>query len=206
MTAPDDTHERQHIRAAVLARLLNQTDARERVVASRLIAWRAKDLPAIAIYTRSETSEEGQASPRELKRRCTVSIEAAAKAVDGIDDTLDRLARQIERALDREGDETFGLEFVSDFLLIGGESDLSGEGENLLGVMRLDYLCTYYTGVPRAEDQTLGPFVGADIVYPIGGQAEEDAAADTISAYETSGSGSAAVPAVVSSGTGETGE
>lgn len=204
MSAQTDKHERQLIRAAVAAALTGKTDAGENVWPTRLIPLRAKDLPGIAIYTRNETSEEGQASPRELRRRCTVSIEAAAKAEAGIDDLLDRLARQIERQLDQ--DDTLGLECVSDFLLTATESDITGEGDQPLGVIRLDYLCTYYTGLPRPEDQDLRPFVGGAVKYPIEGQDQDDAAEDRLTAYETSGSGSAEAPAVVSSGAGEAGD
>lgn len=154
-------HERQLIREAAVAALLGtepdyNTAARDRVFETRVVPFNRKKLPAISVYSLSESvdPESAKSAPRELKRSLTLAIEAAVIATESmnLDDALDEISLEIEIALHR--DDSLGGK-VSDLVLSGTELDVVGDGENPVGVARLSYSATYYTYAPDARDDIL---------------------------------------------------
>src|SRR5918912_779283 len=108
-------HQREVIRKAVQGQLLAaNTAAQDRVFATRLVPYRRMQLPAFAVYTPEEPVDPAsqRTAPRELKRNLRLVVEAAvnegailrAAPVQNVDDALDDLALDIERAID--ADET----------------------------------------------------------------------------------------------------
>jgi hypothetical protein len=162
-------HGRQAIRKAVVAALRNQTAAEERVKATRVWPWRSKDLPAIAVYTLSESvnPESAQTAPRELERTVELAIEAAVKLGEDVDDVLDGLALEIERAM--HADWTLG-DTAADSVLQSTDVTVVPDGDQDVGLLRIVYRVWYYTHAPEAEDVTLDSFTNANIRYDLGGE------------------------------------
>lgn len=181
------TSIRKAIRKNIATALMNNTDAEANVFASRTRKISAKSLPAILVYTREETAEVFNESPRELKRVVSVAIEIAARADEDLDDQLDDIAQQVEDIMS----EQQTLEDVaSDVLLTRTEIQLTADGDNQHGACILTYDVTYYEedvsqgvegpGVPAAN--VLKPFVTAGVEYKVPPFADgQPAAEDKIS-------------------------
>lgn len=171
-------HERQAIREAVVAQLLGETAAEDRVYKSRLTPVRAGALPAISVYTDDETidPESANSAPRELLRTVTVAIEAVAKDRENVDDALDDLALEIETAMDADVN-LGGTAF--DCVLSRIEVGLKAEGDKPHGCIRLEYSVTYHSDlrVSAPPDE----FDTADVRFSLSGeQATADQAHDSL--------------------------
>lgn len=183
-------HQRRAIREAAKAALLGAvtvddvttyaTAAEDRVYETRQIPHRKLKLPAIAVYTLQESvdADSGQTAPRWLKRNMQLLIEAIVTPGSNVDDTLDNISLQIERAM--HADETLGGTCMKS-LLSSTELDFFEEGEKEIGLAKITYDVTYETQAPDADDLTLDPFEGANINYSLSGeQATADQAEDII--------------------------
>jgi hypothetical protein len=163
-------HPRQLIREACKAQLIAAaTAAADRVTETRVVPHKRPKLPAIAVYMLAETVDPTSwgTAPRELKRFADLAIEAAAEAAADVDDALDNLALQIEAAIHK--DETLGGK-ASDCVLASSEIDVLEEGQQLIGVVRLNFRVTYYTDAPAIADQAaLQDLITADIRHNVGG-------------------------------------
>lgn len=173
-------HQRQAIREAVVAALLNQTAAGAHVYESRMAPLNKHELPSIIVYTESEavTEDSKSTAPRELDRRLVLAIEVAVRASEDVDDDLDDLAVQIEKALHL--DPTLG-DKVSDLILASTEIELFEESKGRIGAMKLLYNVRYFTYAPEADDVTLDAFETADIKTNLGNsQHADDQAHDVV--------------------------
>ncbi|QPC44003.1 hypothetical protein HW532_15680 [Kaustia mangrovi] len=167
---------------------MNKTGAGDRVEKTRFIAMRPKELPAVIVYTMSETVADGShmTAPRRLKRNLVLAIEclvALDETLPPIDEQLDSLAHEIEIAI--HGDDTLGgIEFGEagvDVWLQSTEIDVLPDGDRLYGVAKLSYNVEYYTYAPDANDVDMDEFQTADIEYNIEGQQDAaDAAHDSL--------------------------
>ncbi len=167
------THQRQIIRGAVQAILLAKTAAGAQVFKTRMVPYRKLELPAIAIYALQEPvdPESKNAAPRELTRNLQLVVEAAVKADEGVDDALDAIALEIERAM--HADPTLGGA-ASDALLSNTELTVVEESqgrmlEQPLGIATLTYAVRYYTYAPDAADVTLDDLRTVDAKTSLGG-------------------------------------
>lgn len=70
-----------------------------RVWPNRMEHWLADELPATGVYTLTEEVLETEISPDPLERRVALVVEILARAGAGVDDTLDALTWDMERAL-----------------------------------------------------------------------------------------------------------
>jgi len=153
-------HQRQTIREAVKTALVDaSTAAGSRVYESRVSAHRRLRLPAIAIYTMEEVCDDRKTAPRVLKRDLTLAIEGAVKLAADVDDAMDSLADEIEVAM--HADPTFGG-VMADSVLTSTAIDIAEEGDQPIGVIRLDYRVTYYTDAPDESDVVLDDLEGID--------------------------------------------
>lgn len=143
-------HVREQIRVAAATTLNGLPTTGGRVYASRVSNWNSASLPGLAIYTTAETAEPAaMGSGRPTARELELVIEAAAKAVAGVDDILDRVAAEVEAAL--AADPTLGG-LVKRLVLERTEIDLSGEGEEPVGLVRLTFQALYRT--PAGDPET----------------------------------------------------
>ena len=136
------THPRQTIREAVAARL-RETFAN--VYASRAKPLFDQDLPAILVYASSESVKQERWDTDgfgPLTRELSLFVEAVDTGKDDLDDKLDKLAEQIETALD-------GWEIPDRKSAVlrfkGTDTDMSIEGNKTYGAIRLAFTLTYMT-------------------------------------------------------------
>jgi hypothetical protein len=177
-------HQRTAIRNAVKALLLNHTSAAARVFSTRETPWERVELPGISIYTLEETvePESGNTAPIELRRTLQLAIEIAIKAKENIDDEIDAVCLQVEKAM--HADET--LNHTASMSVMGGtEISVVSTGQQLIGLARLIFTVTYFTYAPDAADQTLDDFSTADVHYSLANaSAPADQAEDLIEDLE----------------------
>ncbi len=103
-------------------------------------------------------------------------------AANDVDDTLDALSLQIERAMD--ADETFGG-VCGKSILESAEIAVSVEGKRPMAQISMIYAVRYYTNAPEADDVTPNDFTGADITYDVNDAVEpDDRAQDTLDALD----------------------
>jgi hypothetical protein len=119
-----------------------------RVFGSRIYPLTAPQLPAIAVYTASESSNLQTMGLRTQMRDLSVSIDVYVMVNDKFDDDIDDLCVQIEQAI--AADYTLnGL--AKDTILTGTEIDFDGEAEKPIGVARLTYSIRYVTSIGDVE-------------------------------------------------------
>jgi hypothetical protein len=122
--------------------------AQRRVFGSRIYPLTAPQLPAIAVYTASESSNLQTMGLRTQMRDLSVSIDVYVMVNDKFDDDIDALCVQIEQAI--AADYTLnGL--AKDTILTGTEIDFDGEAEKPIGVARLTYSIRYVTSIGDVE-------------------------------------------------------
>ncbi len=137
-----DLHPRQVIRRAVVDLLVAaRTGAEDRVFPTREAPWRSIELPGIAVYSIEENSQR-QTRDSELERHLILAIHAVDRLSEGIDDSLDALSLQIEKAM--AADQTLGGLAVSSYLA-GSEISVDESTSRPVGAIRLAYEVRYHT-------------------------------------------------------------
>lgn len=107
--------------------------------------WEEEELPAVTVYTLSETSEIFDTAPRSLKRTLTLAVEVTVQDNEGLDDTVDNLALLIENAI--YADETLGGK-AWDVVLTGTDIIQKTEGEKITGAIILVFDVKYVSYAP----------------------------------------------------------
>jgi hypothetical protein len=150
------THPRTELRAVFRARLLNATDAADRVHSGRLMPIEEPQLPAIVIHTREpdEIQERSPSSWNGFERhRCIVSVVCIAQSFDDIDAKLDAMADQVEAAL--QNWTIPGFESSDALYLDTKSDDPEFDGELTTGATTLRYEVIYR----RAYRDCSNPYV-----------------------------------------------
>jgi hypothetical protein len=140
-------HARQSIRYAIAELMRATATAGANVYPSRLFSLDEAELPSISVYTTDESNQETVtkvtlARPPLIQRELPVIIEAHAVMDEAIDDTLDGLALEIERAMSEPvmvGQTQLSTRLVST------QTTFSGDGNLQVGVIRLIYSVAYST-------------------------------------------------------------
>ena len=151
-------HPRFTIRKAIVDQLKTKvgntfpTDAEEKVYSSRAKPLFDQFLPAILVYTRNENIIEERFATDgygATKRELEVAIEAVVLGNEQVDDSLDKISKQIEDALDGFEMPTRKADIVK---LKSTEMDVSIEGSKIYGAARLTYSITYYTSNQQPDN------------------------------------------------------
>ena len=133
-------HVRQQIREYFGTNLNNLTTTGTRVHESRV--YPLDTLPALVIYTKSETSEPlVMHTDRVMQRDLSVVVEAYAKGTSNFDDTIDTICKEVEEAI--ATDTTLGG-LAKDTFLESTEIEFNAEGEQPMGFVSLTFLTKYY--------------------------------------------------------------
>jgi hypothetical protein len=144
-------HYRQRIRDAIAERLATaETLAGPNVFTSRarpILEILQKREAVLSVYTADESSQRTK-DGRLLERTLTASVEAAAGGGDDLDDVLDRLAEQVEAAIN--ADPTLGNLLSDDMELTATTSEITARGNQQVGAFRMDFECKYLT--PRITE------------------------------------------------------
>lgn len=159
------SHKRQAIRDAIVTKLVNaSTSAGTRVKSTRIEPIRTAELPCISVYSVSDQVDlerTNQTAPRKSWRDYQIAVVAwVSGSSDTLDDDLDDIAAQIERAL--SADEQLN-ESAEDLVLVDTAFDLRIDGARPLGAVGLTYSASYYTDVPDPLDVGLQDLKTADI-------------------------------------------
>src|SRR5947209_4166802 len=93
------SHKRTLIRQAAVTKLSGATAAGTRVYSNVSLPLDELELPAINLYTLSESSEEFNVGPPRLRRNLKLACEITAEANSSLDDTLDSIAYAVEQLL-----------------------------------------------------------------------------------------------------------
>ena len=184
-------HQRNVIRNAVVA-ALQAASIVSTVYPTRFLPYQIAKLPALAVYTVSETVQpeslnRTRGASRELWRNLSLVIEGAVRASgtgDNADDALDALALAVEVAM--HADDSLGG--VCDWsLLESTEIFMQETGEKDIGVIRMTYNILYQTLAPDDANVTLPNLQSVDIKYGPNGQTlpSTDNAEDKITGLDT---------------------
>jgi len=137
------THVRQQIRDDIVTTLTGLTTTGSNIFRSRIFPLEETNLPALCIYTKSETSEYDTIGlPRSVNRVLDVAVEAYVKGVSNYDNTLDTIAVEMEEAI--AADITLGG-LAKDAQITAFEADFAGDGEQPVAVGRFTVTVEYRT-------------------------------------------------------------
>ena len=136
-------HVRQQIRDAVVIAVTNLTTTGSNVFRSRVFPLESAKLPALAVYTKSESIEyETMNFPRSTNRTLNLGVEAFVKSSNNFDNLLDNIAVEVEEALTTNATLQ---NLVKDTRIASFEADYSGDGETTIGIGRFDVVLEYRT-------------------------------------------------------------
>lgn len=182
-------HQRQVICDKVVDLLVaGATVAGARVYPNRFLPLRTKgakdELPAILVYTLSETSDDEDTAPRELTRKLELAIDGIVAVESDADAALNALALEIETVMHADPylDETAG-----DSLLTDTDLGVEPDGDRLLGRVALTYEVTYRTLAPEpTADEDMDDFETVEATYKTDGvdQSDDDDAEDVFTVEE----------------------
>lgn len=167
------------------AQLVGKTAAADRVYTTRQVPWAASQLPGIAIYALEEPvdPESRKRAPRELTRNLRLVIEGAVEATVNVDDAMDDLAEQIERAIDAD---RYFAGTAHDSILTSTSLGVAAEGRREVGAVLLTYTVTYFTDAPSAVDVPLpDDFATAGITTDLSGSTDPGNQAQDVVAIPT---------------------
>jgi len=142
-------HVRKTIREYLGTQLTGLTTTGSNVFESRVYPMQSAKLPAIIIYTTTESSEEVAFSSKRVQNRVlSVEVQGFVRAISNFDDTLDLIAKEVEVAI-LDDPSLGGLAINTE--LINTQADYSGEGEQPVGTIRLTFDVQYRTETGQPE-------------------------------------------------------
>ena len=142
-------HIRQQIRDRVASVLTTGVAlVSSRVYTSRVYPLSEAKLPAIAVYTSSETSNLMSFQPPTLQRSMSLTVDVYARAVDTFDDDVDAICVQIEDAI---GDDFRVNGLAKQIHLISTDIDYNGEAEHPVGIASMTFEVSYVTSITDAS-------------------------------------------------------
>jgi len=142
-------HVRKQIRDRVAEKIKSDVSLVKRnVFTTRVHPLNDTNLPAISVYTGSETSERMNAGVTDIIRELTLDVDIYVRETSKFDDDVDAIAVQVEDSLG--GDLTInGLAKFS--VLQSTEIQFDGEADQILGIAKLTYSIRYVTAIGDVE-------------------------------------------------------
>ena len=143
------SHVRQQIREYFETQLTGLTTTGANVYASRVYQLSGAKLPALLIYTQSESVSEVSFSQRKVQERMLeVVVEGYVRAVSNFDDTIDLIAKEVEVAV-LDSTDLGGLAINTELSSV--DSDYSGEAEQPVATIRMTFDVQYRTETGQPE-------------------------------------------------------
>jgi hypothetical protein len=140
------THARTTLRQAVAAALEGASIvATGNVFANRALSAWPEEMPCLNVGTGSEESKPARIPGTAYDRTLPVLVDLIVQPSDAsvVDDLLDDLADQVERAVDAAG--TLGDVVAGSLTLVStGEPEFETAGDRLLGRIRLTFIARYF--------------------------------------------------------------
>lgn len=142
-------HIRKQIRDRFVSVLKSNVGlVKRRVFPSRIYALTTPDLPAITVYTGSESSDLMTMGSRTMMRELMLEVDLYVRLNDTFDNKVDDVCVQIEEAIANDFNVN-GL--AKDAVLMSTEIDFSGEAEQPIGVAKLTFRVRYVTDINDVE-------------------------------------------------------
>ena len=144
-------HVRKSIRDRFVTKLTTGAPlVQRRVYGSRVYPITSDNLPAITVYTGSESSGLHNMSMGEpdLLRSLSINVDAYVRITETFDDDLDALCVQIEEAI---AGDFYVNGLAKDAVLTSTEIDFSSDAEQPIGVARLTFVVRYITALNDVE-------------------------------------------------------
>lgn len=142
-------HVRQQIRSILLSELVGLPTTGANVTANRIYPYSIDQLPALNVVIESESRmEDDDTMGTDQVRELTLIIEGRAIGDSALDDTLDDMAAEVEQAL-AQSIELAGL--VRYLNYNGSEIDILKDGEQLIGLVTLEYVVEYSVNFGQAQ-------------------------------------------------------
>lgn len=153
-------HPRAAIRAYAMGLLRVAMSASGiRTFSTRIRAWHEDELPAVGVYTFSETGDVHDEAPRTYKRTLTLSVDLVPEQGPGGDgelaDAADAMAKRVEDAL--LADPTWGG-LIDDCVYAGTDTDMRAGGRDLVVGQTVRFTVTYESAAPLVDPDTLADF------------------------------------------------
>ena len=134
------SHVRTQIRNAVATELTGLTTTGTRVYKGRFYSLQQGKLPALLVYTSSESAEvDTMGFPAGSNRTLNLVVEGYAMSKTTVEDTLDQIALEVEEAL--AGVTLSGL--IRDIEYTGFDLDANADPEQTVAVIRLAFSIEY---------------------------------------------------------------
>lgn len=142
-------HVRKQIRDRVASILAtNVTLVKRRVFTTRVHPFNETNLPAISVYTGSETSDRLNVGVTDVIRDLTLDIDIYVRETSKFDDDVDAISVQVEEAMAND----FTINGLAKFsVLQSTEIQFDGEADQILGVAKLTYGIQYVTPINDVE-------------------------------------------------------
>ena len=143
------SHVRQQIREYFETQLTGLTTSGSNVYASRVYPLGSGKLPALLIYTHSESVEEQSFSSKRVQMRTLeVNVEGYIRAVSNFDDKIDDVLKEVEVAL-LDDPKLGGLAINTE--LTSAQCDYSGDGEQPVATLVITFTVQYRTETGQPE-------------------------------------------------------
>lgn len=143
------SHVRQQIREYFQSQLTNLTTTGSNIYSTRLYPLLNPKLPALLIYTQSESvSEQSFSKNRVQSRSLEVMVEGYVRALADFDDLIDTLSSEVETAI--LDDPTLGGLAINTELT-SVVMNFSGEAEQPVGTVGLTFTVQYRTETGQPE-------------------------------------------------------
>lgn len=142
-------HVRKQIRDKVATLLASNVGlVKRRVYTTRVHPLNDSNLPAISVYTGSETSARLNAGVTDMIRELSLEIDCYVKETSSFDDDVDAIAVQVEEAMAGN----FTLDGLAKFtVLTSTQIQFDGDADQILGIAKLTYSVRYVTPINDVE-------------------------------------------------------
>jgi hypothetical protein len=142
-------HVRKQIRDKVADLLkANVSLVKRRVYTTRVHPLNDTNLPAISVYTGTETSQRLQGGVTDMIRELSLEIDCYVRETSSFDDDVDAIAVQVEEAMATK----FTLDGLAKFtVLTSTQIQFDGDADQILGVAKLTYSVQYVTPINDVE-------------------------------------------------------
>lgn len=142
-------HVRKQIRDKVASILKSNVGlVKRRVYTTRVHPLNDTNLPAISVYTGSETSQRMNLGVTDVIRQLALEIDVYVRETSKFDDDVDAIAVQVEEAMAGN----FTLDGLAKFVVLTStQIQFDGDADQILGVAKLTYSVEYVTPINDVE-------------------------------------------------------
>lgn len=142
-------HVRKQIRDKVASILKSNVGlVKRRVYTTRVHPLNDTNLPAISVYTGTETSQRMNFGVTDMIRELALEIDVYVRETSKFDDDVDAISVQVEEAMA----DNFTLDGLAKFVVLTStQIQFDGDADQILGIAKLTYSVQYVTPINDVE-------------------------------------------------------